>query len=143
MELPTDTPTPPLYSSRAIRGFSTIFSAIAGGLLLAQNLRDVGRPEAARNALLGSIGYTALMVWLTSYLPARMGGSSIGLVIGLAGGLGLNAYFEKILPNKDDFPAKSIRKPLLICLLIFVPIVAFVIYVISIGAETSGGHYAY
>ena len=120
---------PALYSSRAIRGFSIVFSAIAGGILLAQNFRDVGQPKAARTALLGGIGYTVLMVWLTSFLPDRMG-SSIGLAIGLAGGLGLSAYFEKNLPNKDEFPTKRIMKPLLICLAIFIPLIALMVYAI-------------
>ena len=120
--------TPALYTSRAIRGFSIVFSAIAGGILLAQNFRDVGHPEAARTALWGSIGYTVLMVWLTSFLPDRMGGSSIGLIIGMVGGLGLNAYFEKTLPNKDEFPTKRIVKPLLICLAIFIPLIALMVY---------------
>ncbi len=121
-----------------------IFSAIVGGILLAQNFRDVGQPKAARVALLGGVGYTALMVWLASLLPARMGGgNSIGLIIGLIGGVGLNVYFEKIIPDKDAFPAKSIRKSLLICLLVFVPIVAFIIYAIAIGTEASGGNIAH
>ncbi|GAA4045796.1 hypothetical protein GCM10022409_34860 [Hymenobacter glaciei] len=111
--------------------------------MLAQNFRHVGQPKAARVSLWGGIGYTVLMVWLTSFLPARMGGNSIGLIIGLVGGYGLNAYFEQNLPNKDAFPAKSIRKPLLICLLIALPIAAFIVYVIVIGAEAAGEHSAY
>ena len=96
--------------------------------MLAQNFRDVGQPKAARTALLGSIGYTVLMVWLTSFLPERMGGNSIGLIIGLVGGFGLSAYFEKNLPNKDEFPPKRIVKPLLICLAIFIPFIALLLY---------------
>lgn len=121
--------TPPLYSIRAIQVFSVFFSAIAGGALMAQNLRDVGQPRAARVALWSSIGGTLGLLWLTSYLPDSVGsGTWMPLALGLAGAAGLEAYFRKFVANRDDFPAKSIRKALVICLLITVPLVAFVIY---------------
>ncbi|WP_324680657.1 hypothetical protein [Hymenobacter sp. GOD-10R] len=119
---------PPLYSTRAIRTFSVLFSAIAGGVLLAHNLKAVGRPAEARKALWGSIGYFVLALLLTSFLPERASSSSTGLVVGLAGGFGLTAYFEQLVPNKSEFPAKSIRKPLVICLLIFIPALVLMFY---------------
>jgi hypothetical protein len=122
------TSSPPLYSARAIRGFSLVFSAVAGGVLLAQNLKTVGRPAAARMALWGSIGYTVLALVLVSFLPARVGGGSLGLMIGLVGSYGLNAYFAQVVPDKDTFPAKRIGKPLLICGLVFLPILLLVLY---------------
>ena len=129
----------PLYSSRAIRGFSIVFSAVAGGFLLWQNLKDLGRPDAARKALWGSIAYTVAITALLSLLPDRpSGGNSIGLVVGLAGGMGLAAYYEKIVANKDDFPAKSVGKPLLICLLIFVPLIASLIYLMTLDGDAAG-----
>lgn len=75
----------PLYSTKAIRGFSVFFSAVAGGVLLAQNLKDLGRPAAALTALWGSIGYTVLAAVLVSYLPAQSGGGSFGIGVGLLG----------------------------------------------------------
>lgn len=75
----------PLYSTKVIRGFFVFFSAVAGGVLLAQNLKDLGRPAAARTALWGSIGYTVLAAVLVSYLPARSGGGSFGIGVGRLG----------------------------------------------------------
>lgn len=118
----------PLYSVRAVRVFSVLFSAVAGGVLTAQNLKDVGQPAAARTALWGSIGYTAAVLVLAFLLPASSGGAGIGFVVGYAGALGLEAYFKKYVENREEFPAKRIGKPLLICLLVFVPLVALVIY---------------
>ena len=118
----------PLYSPKAIYGFSVVFSAVAGGVLLAQNLKDLGRPAAARTALWGSIAYTGLAMVLVSFLPERAGGSAIGLGIGLVGGYGLRAYFARQVPDHNAFPAKGIGKPLLICLLVFVPILVLTLY---------------
>ena len=121
----------PLYSKRAILIFSALFSTIAGGAMMAQNLRDIDQPAAARTALWGSIGYTLLLLWATSILPGKGGGTFLPFLIGYAGSWGLEAYFSKFLANRDSFPVKSIRKPLLICLVIFTPIVALVLYAVA------------
>ena len=118
----------PLYSTKAIRGFSVFFSAVAGGVLLAQNLKDLGRPAAARTALWGSIAYTVLAAVLVAGLPGRSGSGSIGIGVGLLGGWALNAYFARQVPDHDAFPTKVIRKPLLICLLVSVPLLALVLF---------------
>ena len=107
-----------------------LFSAAAGGFLMAQNLRDVGRPDAAPTALWGGIGYTVVVLGLSTLLPDRFGGIWLPLVVGYAGAMGLEAYFAKFVPNRGGFPAKSIKKPLVICLAIFIPLTALAIYAI-------------
>ncbi len=120
---------PPLYSETAVRGFSMFFSTVAGGFLMAQNLRDVGETGAARKALWGSIAYTALLVGVAMLLPDRFSGQSwVGVVTGLAGAAGLEAYFKRFVSNRNGFPKKSIGKPLFICLAVFIPVVALVLY---------------
>ncbi|HEX8657470.1 MAG TPA: hypothetical protein VF690_08055 [Hymenobacter sp.] len=118
----------PLYSARAVRLFSIFFSPIAGGALMAQNLREVGQPAAARKALWGSVAYLALLLWLMSYLPDSMGHSWLAVVVGYAGSAGLEWYFGQFVKNRNNFPAKSIRTPLVICLLIFVPLTILMVY---------------
>ena len=118
----------PLYSARAVRLFSVFFSPIAGGALTARNLREMGQPAAARKALWGSIAYLALLVWLMSYLPDSMGHSWLAVVVGYVGSAGLEWYFGRFVKNRKDFPAKSVRTPLVICLLIFVPLTILVVY---------------
>lgn len=99
---------------------------------MAQNLRDVGQPRAARVALWSSIGGTVGLLWAASYLPDSVGnGTWMPVVLGFAGAAGLEAYFRKFVANRGDFPAKGIRKALAICLLITVPLVAFLIYALS------------
>jgi hypothetical protein len=120
---------PTLYSDRAIRGFSIIFSAVAGGVLLAQNFRDIGRPDAARKALWGSIGSMALVLLIMSFLPDEMSSiPGLGIGIGFAGSYVLLAYADKIMGDRSAYPAKKIGKPLLICLLIFTPLIALMVY---------------
>ncbi|MDB5271101.1 MAG: hypothetical protein JWP58_4141 [Hymenobacter sp.] len=133
----------PLYSARAIRAFSMLFSAIAGGVMTAQNLKDVGQPEAARKALWGSIGYTVAMVWLMTYVPIGSTSGVFPIVVGYLGAMGLEMYAKKFIASRDELPAKSIVKPLVICLCIFVPIIAGFIYLMRIATETTNGHYAY
>jgi hypothetical protein len=119
---------PPLYSARAVRGFSMLFSAIVGGVLMAQNLKDVGQPKAARTALWASIAYTIAAIWLLAFVPATSSSSIFPVVLGYIGSLGLEMYAKKFIPNRSDFPAKSIVKPLLICLAIVVPTLLLIFY---------------
>lgn len=95
---------------------------------MARNLKDMGQPAAARTALWGSIGYTVLVLVAASFLPGSRGGSVIGVITGIVGALGLEAYAKKFIEHRDSYPAKSIAKPLLVCILIFVPLVILVIY---------------
>ena len=120
-----------LYSARAVRAFSMLFSAIAGGVMMAQNLKDVGQPEAARKALWGSIGYTVAMTWLLTYVPIGSTSGIFPIVVGYVGAMGLEAYSKNFLVSRNEFPAKSIVKPLLICLVITVPIIALFIYALT------------
>ena len=108
-----------------------LFSAITGGVMTAQNLKDIGQPEAARKALWGSIGYTVAMTWLMTYVPATSSSSVFPIVVGYVGSMGLEAYSKKFIENRDVFPTKSITKPLLICLAIVVPLVALIFYSLS------------
>ncbi len=105
-----------------------LFSAIAGGVMTAQNLKDVGQPDAARKALWGSIAYTVAMAWLMTYVPPTSTVGIFPIVVGYVGAMGLENYSKKFIENRSVFPAKSIVKPLLICLAIFVPLIALVFY---------------
>lgn len=107
--------------------------------MTAQNLRDVGQPEAARKALWGSIGYTVVVLWLASYLSDRVSGTWLPLVVGYAGAMGLEAYFKKFVENPADFPAKSIRKPLLICLAVTLPLVVLMVYILVVAGRVDSG----
>ena len=129
MPAPTaPTANPPLYSQRSVRLFSLLFTAVAGGALTAHNLRAVGRPDAARKALWGSVAGVVVMMVLLAFLPDSSNNGAYSVGIGLASGYGLNGYADRFIATPRDFPAKSIWRPLLVCLLLFVPIIALLIY---------------
>lgn len=126
----------PLYSVGAVRIFSILFSTVAGGALVAQNLRDVGQPAAARIALWSSLAYTALVMTLAFWLPNGGSGTWIGVATGYLGALGLEAYFRKMVPDgREGHPVKSVARPLLICVLIFGTFFGLLIYALR---ETGG-----
>lgn len=131
-ELPVATTFPPLYSDRAIRVFSVLFSPIAGGALLAQNFKAIGQPDAARKALWGSIAYIVLLMVAAAFLPEKIS-SSPGLSIGagIGGGYALIAYADKIVGPRSAYPTRKVGKPLLICLLLFIPLIALLVYASS------------
>ncbi|WP_126546848.1 hypothetical protein [Hymenobacter amundsenii] len=130
MPLPAASATanPPLYSQRSVRLFSLLFTAIAGGVFTAHNLRTVGQPDAARKALWGSVAVVALMAIVLALLPYSPNTGAYTVGVGLASAYGLNGYADRFIANPRDFPTKSIWRPLAICLLVFVPIVALLIY---------------
>jgi hypothetical protein len=124
----------PLYSARAVRAFSMLFSAIAGGVMTAQNLKDSGHPDAARKALWGSIGYTLATTWLLAFVPVSSTSGVFPVVLGYVGAMGLEIYAKKFIENRDASPAKGIVKPLLICLAVTVPLIALLFYSLSYPA---------
>jgi len=117
---------PPLYSARAIRLFSVLFTVVFGGVLLYQNLRDVGNRGAARKVLLFSFIYTLVAIAIVYNLPQS---TPLTLGINVGGGYVLAGYFiPKYLPDSPAHPAKKIWKPLLISVLIALPFAAAAVY---------------
>ena len=110
--------------------------------MTSQNLEDLGQPRAGSNALLGSIAYTIAVILFT-YLTALPSRTGLGFLVGYLGAFGLEFYFSYFVTNRDAFPAKSIRKPLLICLALLAIPLAFFVYAIVIGTDKSNGHFAY
>lgn len=102
---------PVIYSKRAIYLFAFLFSPLIGGLLLMQNLKDIGKKKEANMMLLVSIFLTAATVVITVLLPGR----STSLVCNIGGGAVLSEYFyKKYFPDDADYEKKKIWKPLLI-----------------------------
>ena len=115
---------PPLYSARAIRLFSVVFTTVFGGVLLYQNLKDVGNKAAAWRVLLFSIAYTALALAIVWQVPIERT-SPLTIGINLVGGWILANYFApKHIPHQEGYPIKKVWKPLLISVLITLPFLA-------------------
>lgn len=118
---------PKIYSARAIWGFTVFFSSIFGAVLLMQNLKDIGKRKDARLILLGSIIYTVITLVIIN-IPEKPV-SNIALMFNFAGGGVLSYLFKnKYFPNEDNFPKKTIWKPLIISIIITIPLFIAAIY---------------
>jgi hypothetical protein len=115
-----------IYSKGAIMGFSIIFSSIFGGVLLMQNLKDLGKKKEA-NIILGiSIGYTIFSAILINLIESI---SSKAVFFNILGGVALSQFFfSKYIPNENQFKKKSILKPLIISIIIVVPFILVYIF---------------
>ena len=111
---------PNIYSKRAIYGFSFLFSALFGGLLLMQNLKDIGKKQEANIVLFISFFLTAATVIITILFPGRL----TSMVCNIGGGAILSEYFyKKYFPDDTDYEKKKIWKPLLIALAICIMLI--------------------
>jgi uncharacterized Tic20 family protein len=115
------------YSKKAILGFSIFFSSIFGGILLMQNLKEIGMKKEAKTVLNTSIILTVLPFLLAWLIEKEV--STYTLLANIIGGLVFSEfYFGLYIPKEQIFESKKIWKPLLISLLITIPLLASVIY---------------
>jgi hypothetical protein len=118
---------PKFYSKKAILGFSIFFSSIFGGILLIQNLKEIGMKKEAKTVLNTSIFLTVLP-FLVAWLMEK-DVSTYTFLVNLIGGLVLSEfYFGLYIPKEQIFESKKIWKPLLISLIITIPLLASAIY---------------
>ena len=118
---------PKFYSKKAILGFSIFFSSIFGGILLMQNLKEIGMKKEAKTVLNTSIILTVLPFLLAWLMEKEV--STYTFLVNLIGGLVLSEfYFGLYIPKEQIFESKKIWKPLLISLMITIPLLASAIY---------------
>ncbi len=119
-----------IYSEKAIWGFSIFFTTIFGGVLLMQNLRDIGKKKEASLVLILSCVYTALTIFLINLFDRP--NTSITFLFNAAGGLVLTKYFfVKYFPKEHKYQKKKIWKPLIISIIILIPFVWAAIYTLN------------
>lgn len=118
---------PKIYSKKAIWAFSIFFSAIFGGVLLMQNLKDIDKRKEAYMVLLFSIVFTVSVIYIVN-IPERPQ-TSLTYLCNMVGGLILSEYFfKKHFTNDKSYPKKKIWKPLIISILITIPFILALIY---------------
>ncbi len=115
----TGVPYRHLYSAGGIRLLSLFFNTIVGGVMAFQNLKDVRQPKAARVVLWGSVGYTIIALFLMVRLAGPPASIWLSWTFNLLGGLGLEAYCHRFIPDWQAAPLKSNFKPIMLCLGIF------------------------
>ena len=113
-----DVVKPKIYSSRAVWGFSFLFTPLFGGILLMQNLRDIGREKKGTAVLMLSILMTALTIALLTVFDIDNRAVSFALNGAFASIL-TQYFYKKDFPDEAHYGKKKIWKPLIIGVLIF------------------------
>ena len=117
---------PTLYSDRVIYIFSILFSVFFGGILFARNLKEVDKKNGIYPVIIFSVLYTALSIYILNLINTGTPGT---FVLGAIGALVINNVFWNKYIGKDiKYHKKSYKKPLIIALAIFTPILALVIW---------------
>lgn len=118
---------PKIYSTKAIWGFSVIFSPIFGGFLLMQNLKDTNRKHEANLVLFSAFGLTLVTFAIVTYSNIQI--SNLAFLCNMIGGGVLSYYFQKkYFPDEDKFEKKKIWKALIISIVITIPFILAMIY---------------
>lgn len=111
---------PTLYSERVIYTFSVFFSVLAGGILLARNLKEVNRKDGIPHVIAFSIIYTFLSGYLMTVTKSGLVGS---VVLAIIGSMVLNSYFwNAYIGRGQNYYRKSYGKALIIALIILIPL---------------------
>jgi hypothetical protein len=118
----TDPDAPLLYSKRAIRAFSILFSTIFGAVLVASNITDTGRKWTV-------IGFGIVLTALSIVVANLVDQASAVTLLNIAGGLGLiSTFWDRYIGKETKYRAKPIWKPLIISLIIIIPFILAAIY---------------
>ncbi|PBJ06102.1 hypothetical protein [Flavobacterium sp. ACN6] len=120
-----------LFSQLSIWGFSIAFGVIFGSILLAFNLKKLNKPKVSIIVVLFGILYTVFQFLAINYLE------EINFVIKrqtfLFSGVGAlilhYVFWENYIGKEISYRKKSIIKPLIICIVIFIPIIYSIIIV--------------
>ena len=113
-----------LFSQLSIWGFCIAFGVIIGSILLAFNLKKLNKPKISIIVFSFGIIYTIFQFYAINYLE------KINFVIKrqtfLFSGIGAlilhYLFWENYIGKEISYRKKSIIKPLLICIVIFIPI---------------------
>ncbi len=112
--------TPTLYSDKVIYVFSVLFSVIAGGILLARNLKEVDRKDGIPHVLAFSVLYTFLSSYFLYVVKIGLLGT---VVLAIIGSMVLNSYYWNAYIGKGiTYYRKNYQKALMIVLLILIPL---------------------
>jgi hypothetical protein len=121
-----DENSPTLYSKKVIYTFSCLFSVVFGGILFAINLKSVNNKKGIYPAIIFSVLYTALSIYI---LNLKDFGTAGGLILSAIGAVIINNLFwNKYIGKGTLFHKKSYKIPLIIALCIFIPFAALIIW---------------
>ena len=115
-----------IYSKKTILAFSIFFTSLIGGILMMQNLKDLGKLKEANKVLKTTIIITIVTIILIAIYPENQ--NPIALLSNIIGGMIFSQFYFKLYDlDEDNFKKKKIWKPLLIsvCLICIITMVVY------------------
>ena len=110
---------PEIYSKQVIYSFSFLFTTCFGGILLMQNLKDIGKKKEANLVLAVSVLITSLLIILVTV--SNISDRSVIFFCNLGGAVLLSEYFfKKYFPHEENYPKKKVWKPLIIGIILLI-----------------------
>lgn len=116
----------PIYSPKAVWGFSLFFAPVFGGFLLRQNLIEDNKKKEGNLMLIVSILFTLITFSIVTYFEPE--NSSLTYLLNMGWGAILSGYFHRKYYPEKDYKFKKIWKPLIISLLIMIPFLLLALY---------------
>jgi hypothetical protein len=113
-----------LYSKRMIFVFSTLFTPLAGSILMSRNFKTLGNNNGLISVLLFGVFYNKAFFFTIDYLKLNIG---FGIIFNIIGAIILTKSFWNFFISEDvEYLKKSGKNPFLILL----GIIAFMIILI-------------
>lgn len=123
-----DLDAPEYYSKTAIYVFSILFSVFFGSFMLASNCRDAGKPGWP--VILFGLLYAIISVTALNYFDIK---TSFNFIINSIGVLLMyELFWGNSIGENTRYRAKPIWKPMIIAAVIFIPLIALMIYSVQV-----------
>lgn len=116
-----------IYSKRAVWGFSIFFTPLVGGILLVQNLRQIGKKRDAYLVLGIAIVLTAITACVVN-VPEKPRSGLTNICNFIGGAFLSEVLFKKYIRNPTDYANKKVWKPLIISVLVSIPFFLAAVY---------------
>lgn len=114
---------PVLYSQNAIYLFSVLICVLFGSYMLAVNCGEVGKRKWP--VILFGIIYTILSVVVIGYFEKHIFNAYTCNILGVI--IMYQFFWKRYIGDETKYKAKSVTKPLIIALIIFIPYILFLI----------------
>jgi hypothetical protein len=117
--------SPILYSKNVIYIFSLLFSLVFGGVLFAINLNEVNKRKGILPVMLFSVLFTGFIILIHEKLKDEIIGAFLLNAVGAM--IIIFLFWNKYIGSTVKYYNKKYKKPLIIALIIFAPLLVFVI----------------
>ena len=128
---------PSLYSKQVINVFSILFSVIVGAILFVQNLHEIGKGN--KHALWIVLSAFAYFCFGAIIIVEFKINTFSSLLLNGSGALIINyVLWDKLIGENIKYKKKAFWKPLLICIIIFIPLILVILFVLTSLIKNTG-----